>query len=118
MSANVEWKQINDSLATAYHCRVPQYDLKPVLDLISGLAPEDIAEAAAESLAMMLDSIMTGTRTNNVRMQNIAFTLKAIYHAFSGVVYDRKKHFEAIGDMIAHDEGLYASEPMIDYPRS
>lgn len=116
MSANVEWKQINDSLATAYHCRVPQYDLKPVLDLISGISPDDIANAAAESLIMMLDAIMTGTRVNNSRMKDVIFALKAIYHTFSQILYDPGKHLEMIGDQIERDEGIYANEPIIDYP--
>lgn len=113
-----DWKQANRMLREGYDTRVPDYDLKPVLELISGIEPKEIVAAMTEALISITDGLLLGNRKSNVRTQETVSILKEFIRAFDEVFYDRNSFTTQQGEQIANEEGIYSKEPLIIYPQS
>lgn len=111
-----DWKQANRLLKEGYETRVPDYDLKPVLELISGIEPKEIAAAMTEAIISIMDALLLGNRKSNARTQETVSVLKAIFRAFEGISYDRNSFMVELEQQISNIEGIYAQEPDIMYP--
>lgn len=112
----IDYKQANSALADAYQTRVPDFNLTPVLELITGIDPSRIAAVMAEAIISLADELLLGNRRSNVRTQEMMEVFKNIYRAFEGIEFDRQDFYAQLEQQIKNDEGIYAREPDIDYP--
>lgn len=111
-----DWKQANRLLREGYDTRVPDYDLKPVLELISGIDPKQIAAAMTEAIISIADDLLLGNRVSNARTQDTVTVLKAIFRTFENISFDVNSFMEELDQQISNSEGIYAEEPDIIYP--
>ena len=111
-----DYKEANKVIEEAYGTRVPDFDLRPVLELISAVEPKDISSVMTECIIMLTDEILLGNRAANSRSKNMIEILKCIFRSFDEIIYDSRAFCEGIDQQIGNREGYFAKEPDIIYP--
>lgn len=110
------YKELNDKVQECYGVPVPNYNLKPVFELLTAVNPKEIAGTIGECIIMMADEVLTGNRKPDKNIFQIQVVLKALFRTFSTIEFDDDEFGKRLYEQIKNDKGLFASEDYFKYP--
>lgn len=111
-----DWRAANGELAAAYGTYVPDYDLTPVLNLLSGIDPAIMKDAMTRCIMMLTDQLLMNAANIDRDSRDLMYTLKKIWAAFNAVSYDQSEFDRVMGKQIGNNEGIFCNEPATQYP--
>ena len=106
----IDYKTINRQIEEAYDVRVPDYNLKPVLELLSAVEPCEFAWVISECFINIAEKLMMGKRQNSSRLPEMLHAMKLIFHTFSSVCYDQESFQKGVMQQVHNNEGIFSRE--------